>query len=271
MYIHMFITMENSIKIHYLVPAFLFIALSLFIPFSSAACQENWQCFGWQNCIDNTTARQCFDVNSCMTFASKPAVTDDCSKIFPDCYDNSLNNDETDIDCGGTCMPCQENQFCLKNEDCSTLYCLNSKCSLKQIEQPAIKIISPYYHYGIFFLLCVSFILIIILVIQANNLLSNYSKNKFNLDLSASVKKARKGDLEVSEEIGIPIREERRLKRQLEKIEKNQEKEAKKWMEIDDVKVKLPEKALKKEIEGKESMKRKILKDIKAAYEYSYE
>lgn len=206
MYIHMFITMENSIKIHYLVPAFLFIAFSLFIPFSSSSCQENWQCFGWQNCIDNTTARQCFDVNSCMTFVSKPAITEDCSKIFPDCYDNSLNNDETDIDCGGMCMPCQENQFCLKNEDCSTLYCLNSKCSIKQIEQPAIKIVSPYYRYGIFFLLCISFILVIILVIQANNLLS--IQNKFNLDLSASIKKARKGDLEVNEEIGIPIREE---------------------------------------------------------------
>jgi hypothetical protein len=46
------------------------------------------------------------------------------------CNDNIKNGIETDVDCGGSdCEPCAENKQCNTNEDCASLYCLNSLCS----------------------------------------------------------------------------------------------------------------------------------------------
>src|SRR5262249_31053199 len=39
------------------------------------------------------------------------------------CIDQTLDGDETDIDCGGSCSPCTPNQRCKTNADCTTLRC----------------------------------------------------------------------------------------------------------------------------------------------------
>lgn len=46
----------------------------------------------------------------------------------PTCYDNSRNQDESDIDCGGSCKPCPEGGRCRKNIDCVTGLCQNGFC-----------------------------------------------------------------------------------------------------------------------------------------------
>ena len=39
------------------------------------------------------------------------------------CGDGELSGDETDVDCGGSCIPCQIGQSCKVRSDCVTLEC----------------------------------------------------------------------------------------------------------------------------------------------------
>ena len=46
------------------------------------------------------------------------------------CFDNSKAVSETDVDCGGSCLPCGEGKKCLGNKDCgSALYCKFNICT----------------------------------------------------------------------------------------------------------------------------------------------
>ena len=49
--------------------------------------------------------------------------TIDVTKRPPHCVDGTLNNNETDIDCGGECFACALNQSCLINLDCQSGRC----------------------------------------------------------------------------------------------------------------------------------------------------
>lgn len=44
------------------------------------------------------------------------------------CDDGIKNQDETDIDCGGSCNPCADAMNCLSNSDCVSNYCYNDTC-----------------------------------------------------------------------------------------------------------------------------------------------
>jgi hypothetical protein len=58
-------------------------------------------------------------LSGCESFESSTFPIDLCENEILD-----TNNDESDIDCGGTsCAPCNLSDFCLENEDCSSLYC----------------------------------------------------------------------------------------------------------------------------------------------------
>lgn len=46
------------------------------------------------------------------------------------CEDGTLNGDETDIDCGGSCKQCSRGQQCNFNTDCDTGMCLSGTCYL---------------------------------------------------------------------------------------------------------------------------------------------
>jgi len=46
----------------------------------------------------------------------------------PSCTDLAQNGDETDIDCGGSCSPCDMGQACLVPTDCSTALCEGGLC-----------------------------------------------------------------------------------------------------------------------------------------------
>jgi len=44
------------------------------------------------------------------------------------CDDGIKNQDETDIDCGGSCNPCADGMNCLSKSDCFSNYCYNDTC-----------------------------------------------------------------------------------------------------------------------------------------------
>ena len=50
----------------------------------------------------------------------------------PTCSDSVLNQDETDVDCGGpTCPPCSNGKACETAIDCSSLQCSSKVCQCK--------------------------------------------------------------------------------------------------------------------------------------------
>ena len=56
-----------------------------------------------------------------------------CSKkppVFPNCGDNVVNGDETDVDCGGQlCTPCNTGKRCAVDHDCRSHVCAGGACA----------------------------------------------------------------------------------------------------------------------------------------------
>ncbi len=46
------------------------------------------------------------------------------------CSSGVLDEDESDVDCGGACLPCELNQACRSSTDCRTRTCLGAGCGL---------------------------------------------------------------------------------------------------------------------------------------------
>jgi hypothetical protein len=44
------------------------------------------------------------------------------------CTDGIKNGDESDVDCGGDCSPCQLNKACRAHSDCASAHCIDGKC-----------------------------------------------------------------------------------------------------------------------------------------------
>ena len=44
------------------------------------------------------------------------------------CADGQLTGDETDVDCGGSCHPCNDYRSCVQNSDCTSGLCLDDLC-----------------------------------------------------------------------------------------------------------------------------------------------
>lgn len=51
----------------------------------------------------------------------------------PTCSDNIRNGDETDIDCGGSCKPCQVGLSCSIDDDCTGKACIAQRCGVHSI------------------------------------------------------------------------------------------------------------------------------------------
>ncbi|MDN5327832.1 MAG: hypothetical protein PWP03_470 [Candidatus Woesearchaeota archaeon] len=47
---------------------------------------------------------------------------------FPTCDDGIKNQDETDVDCGGSCSKCPAGKSCISDSDCITNYCYEGVC-----------------------------------------------------------------------------------------------------------------------------------------------
>lgn len=187
--------MGDGIKIHYRELS-IFVLILILIPFSQASCQEQWVCFDWNQCFNNLTERQCFDVNSCGTVSEMPSIKEQCSKIFPYCYDGLANNDETDIDCGGSsCGPCSENRYCLKNNDCSSFFCENAKCSIRAAEKPAMTIITLDYAYFLIGTIILVAIMLLLILYLAYRFLP--IDKEFESDMDYYLSKTKKKEVQI--------------------------------------------------------------------------
>lgn len=69
----------------------------------------------------------CNDLGAC----DDPSLTcDRATMTCISCSDQTMNGDETDVDCGGTkCDPCEAAKTCKINSDCQTGLCESGKCS----------------------------------------------------------------------------------------------------------------------------------------------
>ena len=66
-------------------------------------CIPEWECSSWGGCIKSAQARTCTDKNSCSRPETKPEVVRTCNIL---CFNGILDQDEEEIDCGGTCEAC---------------------------------------------------------------------------------------------------------------------------------------------------------------------
>ncbi|MGV8171369.1 MAG: hypothetical protein ACP5OA_01615 [Candidatus Woesearchaeota archaeon] len=65
-------------------------------------CIESWKCSDWSTCLNSTMTRICEDTSNCTTELHKPSVKDSCDS----CSNRIKDENEIDIDCGGSCTPC---------------------------------------------------------------------------------------------------------------------------------------------------------------------
>jgi hypothetical protein len=89
------------------------------------------------NATPNINVSSCLDSNNCtlgdFCISSRNCISgfclnNECSK--PGCSDNIKNNNETDVDCGGSCSnKCESNQNCDVDNDCASgLECIFDTC-----------------------------------------------------------------------------------------------------------------------------------------------
>ncbi len=72
----------------------------------------------------NTTT----DPASSQNTTSQPQTTTPTTPAAQSCTDNIKNQDESDIDCGGSCKRCDDTKTCTANTDCTSIYCEQSTC-----------------------------------------------------------------------------------------------------------------------------------------------
>lgn len=80
-------------------------------------------CGGASKCVRCTNNARCSRNTDCESaFCQHNRCAD------PSCTDKVLNQNETGVDCGGSCKPCDIGMPCLVNADCSGAYCANQVC-----------------------------------------------------------------------------------------------------------------------------------------------
>ncbi|NIA04166.1 MAG: hypothetical protein GWP09_02340, partial [Nitrospiraceae bacterium] len=101
---------------------------------SNVSCTPNIVCFNWSNChTNNLRYRECFDVNACKSYNFTQSQKCDYF-VEEHCKDNIKDYDETDIDCGGSCAPCDIGEKCSLNKDCGRNICNpTSKTCVKKL------------------------------------------------------------------------------------------------------------------------------------------
>jgi hypothetical protein len=73
-----------------------------------------------------TSAGVCVECIGASDCADAPNNASECQNgkcVPPTCTDGQQNSDETDVDCGGPCAPCEDGEGCLVGTDCESLVC----------------------------------------------------------------------------------------------------------------------------------------------------
>lgn len=87
-------------------------------------CSETADC---DPCLDKDNDRPCQCAEECQ---SNNCESGTCQDLVgpPTCTDGFKNEDETDVDCGGTCDPCADGLVCVQDPGCAHLMCDGGKC-----------------------------------------------------------------------------------------------------------------------------------------------
>ncbi|RLE39047.1 hypothetical protein DRJ17_01995 [Candidatus Woesearchaeota archaeon] len=97
-------------------------------------CYPRYNCSEWTQCMFGEQTRRCVDKNKCriMPFVEENGEivqyqTRVCEVVS--CLDGILNQDETDVDCGGSiCDPCKDGKTCATGMDCLSGACERFMC-----------------------------------------------------------------------------------------------------------------------------------------------
>ncbi len=73
----------------------------------------DWYCDGEGTCVE------CIENDHC----DDDFVCDENNCVPASCTDGVLNHDETDVDCGGSCNPCDNGDHCYVWSDCDSRFC----------------------------------------------------------------------------------------------------------------------------------------------------
>jgi hypothetical protein len=72
------------------------------------------------------------------TSTGEPGSSSSTGEPGPSCLDGQLNQDETDIDCGGAvCPTCEDDLACLVDADCTSNECVNGICTAPTCDDKA--------------------------------------------------------------------------------------------------------------------------------------
>ena len=77
-----------------------------------ASCPEDWTCSDWSACSANQQSRQCWDLNTCGTFANQPSLTQSCGQTVCD--------ENWDCTNWGACSNGQQSRSCTDLAHCGT-------------------------------------------------------------------------------------------------------------------------------------------------------
>ena len=75
------------------------------------------RCDNLGNCVD------CLDATDCASGKVCSALNTCVAPAMASCADGQKNQDETDVDCGGSCGPCALTKDCNVNADCASTFC----------------------------------------------------------------------------------------------------------------------------------------------------
>jgi len=96
------------------------------------------------------------------------------------CSDRIQNQNETDVDCGGVCPACEDENRCKVDEDCVSNYCYKNVCKTSvEVEKPLVRTaLKPYIKPAIFTLLVLLMLSVIFIAVIS------YRKKKSNKNLN---------------------------------------------------------------------------------------
>jgi Divergent InlB B-repeat domain len=75
-----------------------------------------------------------------VTLLTDTAVSATFAELVPSCADGVKNQDETDVDCGGRCQPCnKDNQPCQSTSDCVVGQCIAGMCTYCELDNNLVR------------------------------------------------------------------------------------------------------------------------------------
>lgn len=98
-------------------------------------CSSDADCAPGQTC--DTQLSECISKNNACSNDDDCLATQQCDKITqqciaketPACENGQRDADETDVDCGGPCQPCQNGKICKIDGDCISKTCIAFTCT----------------------------------------------------------------------------------------------------------------------------------------------